>query len=374
MNREPSRLCIDATPLRVPDVGIGVYTLRLLRALAKSRAASRVTVLVPESLPVALPGNLLVHRVRLPEIPIPLFSHFLWASRMASVAAKKDPGAVFHSPGPWVGVPRPRRFAVTMHDCIARRFPRYQGKWWVRKWFQRAGEKIASRADRVLTDSCCSRQDLVSLAGIPENKITVVYPWVDSHYRKGLDPAPLLSRMGLPSGYWLYVGGYDYRKNVEFLLDAYARARQETPCPPLVLAGRIPRDLRKPVCDVAGAMARNRLAPPDILLPGFVADEDLPLLYSGASLMIYPSLYEGFGLPPAEAIAVGTPVLASGTSSLPEVVRKAECRFDPANLSQLVEKLRAASRSPASFQCALPAEFTEDFAVQAYLSALGLAD
>lgn len=367
-------LYIDATPLLVPDVGVGVYTLRLIQALGASPYASKVTVLLPEKASVDLPGVIRVRRVVLPKIPIPLLAHFFWATRMAAVARRENPAALFHSPGPWVGWGRPRRFVVTLHDSIARRFPRYQGKWLLRRAFQRAGERIAAGAEQVLTDSACSKRDLVALAGIPEKKIKIVYPWVDSSYRKDLQPEAWLKKVGLPRGYWLYVGGYDYRKNVEFLLAAYAQLRRQADGPPLVLAGRIPRDLRKPVCDVHGTIRALGLTSREVLFPGFISDADLPFLYAGASLMIYPSLYEGFGLPPAEAMAVGTPVLVSDTSSLPEVVRKEECRFRPDNSPQLLEKLRLALRYPESFRCELPPEFNESMALQSYLQAIGMAD
>lgn len=367
-------LYIDATPLLVPDVGVGVYTLRLIRALAASSLSTRVTVLLPEEASADLPETVRVRPVVLPKIPIPLLAHFVWATRMAAVARRENPAALFHSPGPWVGWGHPRRFVVTLHDCIARRFPRYQGKWLFRRLFQKAAERMAAGAERVLTDSLCSQRDLVSLAGISEEKIRIVYPWVDSHYRKNLQPDAWLKKVGLPRGYWLYVGGYDYRKNVEFLLAAYAQLRRQTDGPPLVLAGRIPRDLRKPVCDVHGAIRALGLTSREVLFPGFISDADLPFLYAGASLMIYPSLYEGFGLPPAEAMAVGTPVLVSDSSSLPEVVRKEECRFRPDDLPQLLKKLGQALRAPESFRCELPPEFTEPMAVQTYLRAVGMAD
>lgn len=373
MPRAPS-LYIDATPLLVPDVGVGVYTLRLIRALGTSLHASKVTVLLPEGVSADIPGAIRVKRVALPKIPIPLVAHFVWATRMAVVARRENPSALFHSPGPWVAWRRPDRFVVTLHDCIARRFPRYQGKWLLRRIFQRAGERIAAGAEQVLTDSVCSKRDLVTLAGIPEQKIRIVYPWVDSRFRSDLEPGPWLETRGLRRGYWLYIGGYDYRKNVEFMLAAYARLCRSVDCPPLVLAGRIPQNLRQPVCDVHGTIRNLGLTSRQVLFPGFISDADLPFLYAGASLLIYPSLYEGFGLPPAEAMAVGTPVLVSNASSLPEVVRKKACQFRPDDLPQLMEKMRLAVRSPETFRCELPPEFTEPAALQAYLHTMGLVD
>jgi glycosyltransferase involved in cell wall biosynthesis len=150
------------------------------------------------------------------------------------------------------------------------------------------------------------------------------------------------------------------------LLQAYALACRQEKLPPLVLAGRIPPATRT-TCDVYGTLSALGLSSDQILFPGLVAVADLPILYRAASILIFPSLMEGFGLPPAEAMAVGTPVLASNTSSLPEVVQKPECLFDPTKLNSLVEKLLSASRDEAQFVAQLPPTFTESYGINRYV-------
>ena len=153
-------------------------------------------------------------------------------------------------------------------------------------------------------------------------------------------------KYGLPARYWLYTGGYDYRKNLECLITAYAATRARHPCPPLVLAGKIPTDLRKPVCDIPGAMTRANLTGSEVLMPGFIDDNDMAALYSGSELFVYPSLAEGFGLPPLEAMACGCPALAANATSLPEVVVDEAYRFSPFHPGQLTDLLGQAARSP----------------------------
>lgn len=150
----------------------------------------------------------------------------------------------------------------------------------------------------------------------------------------------------LPARYWLYTGGYDYRKNLECLITAYAATWARHACPPLVLAGKIPTDLRKPVCDIPRAMTRANLTGSEVLMPGFIDDNDMAALYSGSELFVYPSLAEGFGLPPLEAMACGCPALAANATSLPEVVVDEAYRFSPFHPGQLTDLLKQAARSP----------------------------
>ena len=131
--------------------------------------------------------------------------------------------------------------------------------------------------------------------------------------------------------------------------------------------------MTKPYCDVFGALRDSGLDPDTVLMPGRIADSDLPGLYAGAGLFIYPSLYEGFGLPPAEAMAAGTPLLVSDGSSLPEVVQKPECRFDPAISSQLTAKLDAAAVDPSQFTSPLPPCISEAASIASYLAAIRLS-
>src|SRR5262249_43267369 len=156
-------------------------------------------------------------------------------------------------------------------------------------------------------------RDLVTLLGNPEGKITVTYPGVS----KGLQPIPAeqcistLTDLKLRPGYFLYVGNLKEFKNVPRLIDAYKHLKQHHPdVPPLVLVGR------------------NFMPGFDTLLnetPGVrwlkeVEATQLPVIYSSALALVFPSLYEGFGLPPLEAMACGTPVICSDRGSLPEVV------------------------------------------------------
>lgn len=370
------KLLLSGLPLLNPFVGVGVYTLRLIRGLERHAPQLDFKVLLPESAPEA---RRLVPHHRLQIVPgrtlrLPsLLSQRIWAERVVR-AACREPETIFHSPGPITACAMHPRTVVTLHDCIYRHFPRYLGKWWIRKHLTYATERYAARAALVLTDSEFSKQDLIQNTPVPAEKIQVLYPWVDDSFtpKNGQAHAERVrARYGLPERFWLYLGGYDYRKNVDFLIRAYAEAAKEAPCPPLVLAGSIPTDLKQPICDVLGAIRESglpihsaaKIDAPGFILPGRISDEDLPGLYAGADLFLFPSLYEGFGLTPAEAQAVGIPVLVSDCSSLPEVVTSAFARLPPMDMTAWSQAMQHSPSTPSQ----IPNHFQSSRAIQLYL-------
>ena len=326
-------LVISGLTLANPHVGQGVYTLRLLHGLAR-RGRNDFVVVAPPA--IERPAELSAENFcvtppfRAPRQP--MLNQIFAARALLDFVRKKFPGAIFHSPGPIVGSKKPGQTIVTLHDCLYRHFPNYDGRFLVRRTLAHATERFAGRADLVLTDSEFSREDLIARTKIPSNKIEVLYPWVGPEF---LAPIPLeatgklRTKLQLPERFWLYLGGYDFRKNIEFLLEAYASARRQSELPPLVLAGQLPTKRNRATCDVQAALERNRLTSEQVIQPGRIAASDLPALYRAAALFIFPSLGEGFGLPPAEAMAAGCPVLASNVTSLPEVVRNSQCGSIP---------------------------------------------
>ncbi len=184
------------------------------------------------------------------------------------------------------------------------------------------------RTDRVFTISEHSKADLSRMTGFPEERTHVVYPASAPGMKAPADDGKLMGvreRLGLPDDYLLYVGGYDYRKNLEILLGAYGRARKKGLSLPLVLAG----GMGSPYGQMIRQLAEKAGHDSGILLIGHVPDADLPALYAGARLFLYPSLYEGFGLPVVDAMACGAPVISSNAASLPEAAGDAAILLDP---------------------------------------------
>ena len=207
---------------------------------------------------------------------------------------------------------------------------------------------MMKKASVIVTDSRFVSAGLEDYIGPIAAPVVPIHLWAPASFKplSPNDQVAFRTRMGLPRRYWLYVGGYDYRKNVELLISAYAKARRAGECPTLVMAGRLPDDLRKPVCDVRGALQREGLEDSAVLFPVFINASDLPGLYASAELFIYPSLMEGFGLPPVEAMACGCPAIVADGTSLSEVVVDEEYRFSARDSAKLAEMLVSAAHEP----------------------------
>ena len=246
---------------------------------------------------------------------------------------------VFHAPNYVLLSQRAGGRVVTVHDLTVLRFPGWHP--WIRVQRFRLGlRRSVAIADRVIVDSEATRADCVSLLGVPDTKLRVV-PLAPTLTPVG-DPemaAAALGRHGLArEGSLLFVGPLEPRKNLGRLIEAYARvSRGEAGAPPLVLVGhRGWRD--RPIL--------RRLEAPDIAgrvrWLGYLPDVEVAALMAGARLFVYPSLYEGFGLPVLEAMASGAPVITSRTSALPEVAGDAAILVDPEDVEALAGALQRA--------------------------------
>ena len=374
----PIELVLSGYPLMWRQMGTGVYTARLIRGLLRRAPGKAFRVLTPEPLRDAVlaefPAEIFDFVPGRPPIDRSIARDIYWGIQIVRQVRRKYARAIFHSPGSmWAPVRAPCA-VITHYDCVYRHFPRMQGGV-VRSWWWRASERYARSAQRLLTISQYSRTQLMRYACVPEARIEVIYPWVDTiaaeEACERMSAGALALRYGLPPEYLLYVGGYTYNKNVERLIAAYARAAAHSELPPLVLVGGVPpADPRLALCDVRGAIAEARLRPEQIRLIGAVDVGDLAAVFRGARLLVSPSLHEGFGYPAAEAMALGTPVIASNSTSLVEVVRDPRCRFDATSIESIASKLLEASAAPAEFRRALPREFTEEVGIASYLEML----
>ena len=228
---------------------------------------------------------------------------------------------------------------VTVHDLIPLLLPAYRTSWQVRV-YGRLVARATRRAHLVLTDSHASARDIVRHLGVPRERLRVIYLAADKTYR----PTPpeerveVLRRLSLPDEYLLYLGGYDSRKNVILLLEAYARARDRLRAIPLVLAGHLPKTDSAFAPDPRPAIVRLGLGGL-VHLPGWVDEADKPALYSAALAFCFPSAYEGFGLPVLEAVSCGTPAIVAAGSSLEEVAGPGGLVVPPGDLAVLSNAL-----------------------------------
>jgi glycosyltransferase involved in cell wall biosynthesis len=212
-------------------------------------------------------------------------------------------------------------------------FPRRQ-----RAWLKRLIRDSASRADHIITVSEYSKRDIVTTYGIPEQKITVTYEGAGQEFRPGDKQKAreeIGRRYGITGEFVLYLGRLQARKNLARVVEAFAKVRRMGLPYKLVLAGK-QDSLFAPVL----ARIRDLHMENEVLLPGFLPAEDVPLFYNAAEVFIYPSLYEGFGLPVVEAMACGCPVITSQGSSLEEVAGDAALLVDPLSDSSIASAMQ----------------------------------
>jgi len=233
------------------------------------------------------------------------------------------------------------RTVVTVYDLIPLIFPKVYLPWYK---FQtrlnfRNYYRFLKGARQIIVISRHTKADLIRLLGIPSNRIVVIYPGVGSAFRPCPDREKLtlvLTRYRLRSPFFLYVGSCDYRKNIPGLLKAFARFQDRLPGKlSLVLAGR--------ETELKSAwllkLARKLGITSSLHLAGYVPQEDLVALYNAASMLVFPSFYEGFGFPPLEAMACGTPVITSKISSLTEVTDGCALLVNPYDEEGLAEAM-----------------------------------
>jgi glycosyltransferase involved in cell wall biosynthesis len=239
-----------------------------------------------------------------------------------------------------LGGPRSRtRWIVTLHDAFAYVQPQLHNRLdnWRYRWML---PRLIRRADSVITVSQCSRQDLIHHLKLPDEQVRVIAEGVDEKFRPIVDERErrqVLARYGIKPPYLLYLGAITARKNITQLLEAFARVCQRHPDLILVVGGK--RQWHTDEVDMALAHGESMQ---QVHFTGYVRDADLPALYSAASAFVFPSSYEGFGLPPLEAMACGTPVITSNTSSLPEVVGDAALTINPSDVDELAAAIERA--------------------------------
>ncbi len=357
------RIAIDASRTTLARrTGTERYALALLRALLALDTPHQFTLYFRDQpaeglLPVSPAIEQRV--IRVPRLWTHTgFAAALWQTRpdVTFVPAHSLP---VWFPGPAV---------VTVHDLGYHFFPEAHPGW-PRRYLEWSTPHSARRATFILADSEATKRDLAEVYRIPPDKVRVVYPGMDETLARVDDPevlARIRKRYGLPERYLFYVGTLQPRKNVARLVRAYRQSGVETDGIGLALAGA--RGWLYDPAWTAGV--------PGVVETGYVADEDMAVLYSGALALVFPSLYEGFGFPVVEAMRCGTPVITSTTSSLPELAGTAALTVDPLDVEALAEAIRrvagdAALRARmAEMGYAHAARFTWEEAARATLAAL----
>jgi glycosyltransferase involved in cell wall biosynthesis len=305
--------------------GFSTYLDNVLRALRARHGAHQFVEWACESGP----------HWRLPD-------QLWWDQALVPWRAFQDHVDLVHVPAFSGPVVRTCPLVLTVHDLLYTRYPEWlptrRARWYWRQWIP----FTARRATAVIVPSMATRNDVVELAGVPPERVSVVPEALAPQFGT-VPPVQEVEAYRIGKGwtdpYLLYVGSIDRRKDWRGLVQAFALLRAAGHAVRLVIAGTVSRQRAKPLLQEIARSAAGR----EITLTGYVPDEELPLLYAGASLFVYPSWWEGFGLPPLEAMAMGVPVITYRRASLPEVVGDAavliEEPFSPEALAEAMRRL-----------------------------------
>jgi glycosyltransferase involved in cell wall biosynthesis len=333
------RIAIDARKLR--DYGIGTYVRNLLRHLSRIDTTTEYVLLCRPAYCEIVEE--LGENFRAVAEPSPAYS--VREQLTIPMDLRRERIDLFHAPHYVLPPLTPCRSIVTIHDCIHLRFPQYlpnrlayayaRGSLWI----------AAHRSARILTVSEASKRDILRYFRVPERKIAVIYNAIDERF--GETPAPeeierVRERYQLNDPFVLYAGNIKPHKNLERLIEAfYALRRRGFEQVKLLIIG----DEISKYATLRRAVHRYKLHK-HVRFFGFVPDQTLAILYRLAKVFVFPSLYEGFGLPPLEAMASGTPVITSNVSSLPEVVGDAALLIDPYEPDALADAMARVLTDP----------------------------
>jgi glycosyltransferase involved in cell wall biosynthesis len=334
------RIAIDARKLR--DYGIGTYVRNLLRHLARiDRSTEYVLFTQPADIEL---GTELGDNFR--TVVERAGAYSVREQLTIPMDLRREGIDLFHAPHYVLPPLTPCKCVVTIHDCIHLRFPQYLPNSFAYAYARSSLWVATHRASRVLTVSEASKRDILRYFRVPESKIDVIYNAIDERLGEPLSNEEIgrvRERYQLNDPFVLYAGNIKPHKNLERLIEAFHMLRRNgfEHVKLLIIGDEISQ-----YATLRRAVHRHKLHK-HVRFFGFVPDKTLAALYRLASVFVFPSLYEGFGLPPLEAMASGTPVVTSNVSSLPEVVGDAALLIDPYESADIANAIRRVLTEPA---------------------------
>lgn len=316
------RIGIDIQATQTPQTGLGVYTENLYRYLVNGPSKRHQFFLYsqPVQQPWHTPRRLWWENVELPK------------------CAARDKVELLHVPAFAPPFCKPCRLVITVHDLIGMIFPNqiglpsrlYWGKWL---------PFVIRRADAIIVDSENTKKDVLKFLGVSEKRLRVIYLSGHETFSSNLNGKPLQqlkNRLGIKEKYFLCVSAIEPRKNLSRVIKAFIQfvKQKQNARYQLVVVGSKTFAYGRTFQEL---VAETALQFKDVIFTGYIQHEDLNLLYCGTEAFLFPSLYEGFGIPVLEAMASGAPVMTSHVSSLPEVAGEAAYYVDPYDVCQITE-------------------------------------
>ncbi len=343
------RIGVNALFLQRPATGMGQHVYHLLEGLAEQDDENHYVLLSPRFKRSSV-GRFPPLSERFQNIEVisalrPFGERFenLWWEQIGIVrTCHREHIDILHCP--YFSAPffLPAKTVVTVHDVIPLVMPEYRERARSRYYTSLVAFTVP-RVDAIITVSEYSKRDIVRLLGIPEHRIHVIGNAVDPSYRPITDTrliAKVRERYGIGERYILYFGGFDVRKNVDRILQAYASLPQSTrKAYQLVIAGRL-HLVGSSLYPDPRPRVRELGLDDQVVVTGQIREQDKAPLYSGAAVYLFPSLYEGFGIPVLEAMACGAAVITSDITALPEVAGDAARLVNPYEVSDIATAIQ----------------------------------
>lgn len=326
------------------SAGISWYIFNLLRHLPAADTSVRYTAFVSD--PDFQPQNgLAVRRSSLPaKHPV---ARILWEQTALPAALRQSGADLLHALAFVSPLANRLPTVLTIYDLSFVRFPQLFRPF--NRWYLQTFSRVsARRADAVIAISESTRHDVISAFGVNPNRVHTVYCGADDifHPLSAAQIAAFRAEKNLPAHFIFRLGTIEPRKNVEGVIRAYAAWRRRDPSAPLLVIGGGKGWYYQEVFRLVETLGLTE----DIRFPGYIPQDDLPLWYNAADVFVYPSHFEGFGLPVLEAMACGTPVVTSDVSSLPEVAGDAALLVSPTDTDALSTAMERAFTDAALAQ------------------------
>ncbi|MEW8956356.1 glycosyltransferase family 4 protein [Clostridium sp.] len=323
--------------------GIGTYTYELLKTLNDIDDINNYMIFSPKDSNISL--NLKNNFENISGDTI--LKESFWDSVDIPNNLLEKSLDLYHIPQNGIGIDEKMNcpLIITLHDIIPLKLPNTVGEKYLRL-FNEKMPKIIEKCQGIITVSQFSKKDISSHFNFPQDKIFVTPLASEARYRpmdKFMCKDIIKKKYGIKDDFILYVGGFSPRKNIIGLIEAFSGVLKSTKRNlKLLILGKkgISYDIYKKRCEELRISNK-------VIFPGFIINEDMPLFYNSCEVFVYPSFYEGFGLPPLEAMACGTPVVCSNVTSIPEVVSDAALFINPNDITELKDAvLRVLSDKP----------------------------
>ena len=325
-----AKIALDITSIKANTVGTGIYTRQLMLSL-RAIMGTRLEAVSFDPLEVGVGAKTVRQRLTT------LVHDLWWTQAGVERAAREASACLLHLPVPLGPVHPGLPTVVTIQDIAILRFPE-KFRRWARHFARLVIPRVARAASAIIAPSAATKADLVNTLDIPEERITCVPNGVGREFAPLADDSDEVQRVRaryrLPRRFLFTVGAVEPRKNLARLLQAVHQLRSSDPASDLQLVHAGPIGwLAQDVQATMNALKLNDV----VRFLGYIPAEDLPALYAASTIVIYPSLFEGFGLPVVEALACGAPVVTSNTSSLPEVGGNAALLVDPLCIDSIAD-------------------------------------